>query len=97
MPTKRSTSSTTRTEMTGSSRAFSSVYFEGITEAGAYYNHDTGSLYRIPEEVLALGHSPMLNIVSNNENLVTKISDDPWVPLNKARQICSNMDFAVNF
>lgn len=71
--------------------------FGEITEPGTYYGRDTGWLYRVPDESLASGHSPMITIVSRDEIFVTKISDDPWVPLNKARQICSNLDFDVNF
>lgn len=73
------------------------VSFNEITDPGTYYNHNTGWLYRVPGESLSLGHSPTINCLSNDENLVTKISDDPFVPVNKARQICSNMDFLVNF
>ncbi len=76
---------------------FTTTPFNEITEPGVYYNHETGWLYRIPGEILSLGHSPLLNIVSTNENFVTKISDDPWLPVSKARQICANMDLAVNF
>ena len=71
--------------------------FSTITEPGSYYIRDTGWLYRIPPESLNIGHSPMIDVVAKEEVFVTKISDDPWVPLNKARQICSNMDFDVNF
>ncbi len=73
------------------------VPFNEISECGAYYCQDTGWLYRVPEDGLALGHSPFMNIVCTNECVMTKISDDPYVPVNKAREICANWDFAVNF
>ena len=73
------------------------VPFNEITEPGAYYFHTTGALYRIPPECLAPGHSPMLNIYCDDQCLVTKISNDPWIPVSKAREICSNWDFFVNF
>ncbi len=73
------------------------VPFNEMTEPGAYYFHPTGWLYRIPDEALAAGHSPVLSINSVDECLVTKISDDPWIPVNKARQICSDRDYMVNF
>lgn len=73
------------------------IPFNEITESGAYYCHDTGWLYRVPDEGVSLGHSPTMNIVSRDENIVTRIAEDPWIPLNKAREICSNLDLAVNF
>ena len=73
------------------------VPFNEITEPGAYYCHNTGWLYRIPQDILALGHSPVMNVCSLDECFVTKISEDPWIPVNKAREVCCNWDFAVNF
>jgi len=73
------------------------VDFNEITEPGAYYFHTTGWLYRVPPDGIAMGHSPLMNILSREDCYVTKISNDPWVPVSKAREICSNWDFAVNF
>ena len=95
MPTNRTTHMSTR-ETTKNVRRVT-VPFNEISEMGTYYDHDTGWLFRMPEESLSPGHSPVLNIVSGDENLLTKISDDPWIPVNKAREICSNLDFEVNF
>jgi len=71
--------------------------YNEITDPGAYYCQQTGWLYRVPTEAIAPGHSPVSTVVSAQECFVTKISNDPWIPLNKAREICSNYDFAVNF
>jgi hypothetical protein len=73
------------------------VLFNEMTEPGAYYFHPTGWLYRVPDESLAAGHSPLISINSKDECFVTKISDDPWIPINKARQLCSDRDYMVNF
>ncbi len=97
MSIKRTTTMSPGMESTQQTRKFVTEPFNEINEPGVYYNHDTGWLYRVPGEILALGHSPLLNIVSVNETFVTRISDDPWLPVNKARQICANMDLAVNF
>lgn len=94
---KRGASFNTTSESTRSYSKFTTMHFNDVSEPGAYYNHDTGWLYRVPDDVLAPGHSPLMNIVSMNENFVTKISDDPYIPIGKARQICSNLDWAVNF
>jgi hypothetical protein len=95
--TKRGSSVSSVSGGSTSYRKGATFPFNEITEPGSYYNHNTGWLCRVPDDILALGHSPLMNIVSYDENFVTKISDDPWIPVNKARQICSNMDFAVNF
>jgi len=88
-------------QTTSQSKSYQTKYFtvpfNEMSEPGAYYFHPTGWLYRIPEDALAAGHSPVLSINSNDECLVTKISDDPWIPVNKARQICSDRDYMVNF
>lgn len=73
------------------------VDFEGIKDPGTYYNHDSGWLIRMPAEALAPGHSPIMNLVTREQVLFTRISSDPFVPLGKARQICANLDFEVNF
>ncbi len=73
------------------------IPFNDLFEPGAYYSHATGWLYRMPEESLSPGHSPTMNIMSGEEHFVTKLSDDPWIPVNKAREIASNKDFVVNF
>lgn len=73
------------------------VEFEGIKDSGCYYNHTTGWLVRMPVESLSPGHSPIMNIVTREQSLFTRISPDPFLPLGKARQICANLDFEVNF
>lgn len=97
MTTKRTTGFVPQMEGTSGTRKNVTVPFNNIADPGCYYGHETGWLYRIPNDILAMGHSPLVNIVSNEEHLVTKIAEDPWLPLNKAREICSNADFAVNF
>jgi hypothetical protein len=95
--TSKTTQYSSNAEKTTMGRSPIATAFNDISEPGTYYNHDTGWLVRIPEEALSPGHSPFLNVVSRDLNFVTKISDDPWIPVNKARQLCSNLDFMVNF
>lgn len=71
--------------------------FGEIHDAGAYVNIDTGSLFRIPDEALSKGHSPVLEIVSLTGPMVSKICEDPWVPINKARQLAADADIQINF
>ena len=71
--------------------------FENINESGTYICQWNGHLMRIPEDGVAAGRSPMLNIVGPEPLYVTKISDNPWIGLTKARMIASNFDLHVNF
>ena len=96
MPNKRTTN-VASFEGTRTSSKNVTIPFNDLYEPGAYYSHATGWLYRVPDESLSPGHSPTMNIMSGDDHYVTKISDDPWVPVNKAREICSNKDFVVNF
>jgi hypothetical protein len=73
------------------------VPFDNIQEPGAYYFHPTGALLRVPSEAINPGHSPTMNLCCSEECYCTKISDNPWLPVNKAREICANSDFNVTF
>jgi hypothetical protein len=87
----------TSTERKNFTQGEVTVEFENIKDPGAYYNHISGWLVRMPGEALATGHSPIMNLVTREQCLFTRISEDPYVPLGKARQICANLDFDVNF
>lgn len=78
-------------------RQKASLPFNQINRPGTYYSHDTGWLYRLPEKSIAAGESPLISIVSKTEPMVTKISDDPAIPLNKAREVCSDLELDVDF
>jgi len=98
MATKRNTAYAGKTDY--SEKGWSkhvTVPFNDISDPGAYYFHPTGALFRIPPDGVAPGHSPVMNICWAEECYCTKICDDPWVPLNKARELCANWDFSVNF
>ena len=71
--------------------------FESICEPGAYVCNWNGHLIRVPEDGVTAGRSPMINIVGPGTLCVTKISENPYVPVTKARLLASNYDIAVNF
>ena len=52
---------------------------------------------RVPEEALEAGRSPTIDVVSNKPWLVTKISDNPYLPLGAARALAADMDLYINF
>ena len=71
--------------------------FERISTPGCFVLNRTGELLRIPEDALSPGRSPNIDIVSKDPWLVTRISNDPYLPLNKARAVAADMDLPVNF
>lgn len=73
------------------------VAFEKINEPGAYICNWSGHLLRIPEDGITPGRSPLLNVVGTDPLWVTKICDNPYVTITKARLLASNFDLAVNF
>ena len=71
--------------------------FESICEPGAYICNWSGHLLRVPEDGVAPGRSPLLTIVGCEPLFVTKISENPYMTLTKAKVVASNYDLAVNF
>lgn len=71
--------------------------WEGLHEPGTYYSNQTGHLIRIPEMALKPGLSPVIEIVGKESMTVTKLSDDPYLCISKARMLAADLDLAVNF
>ena len=71
--------------------------FERIGLPGCFVLNRTGDLLRVPDDALVEGRSPTIDIVSNEPWMVTKISDDPYLPLRAARALAADMDLHVNF
>ena len=71
--------------------------FESICSPGAYVCNWSGHLLRVPEDGVTAGRSPLINIVGPGNLFVTKISENPYIPVTKARLLCCNYDVAVNF
>ena len=73
------------------------VPFESICQPGCYICNWSGHLLRVPEDGVAPGRSPLINIVGSDQLFVTKISDNPYCTITKAKMVASNLDCAVNF
>ena len=71
--------------------------FDSINEPGTYVANWSGLLLRIPEDALKPGRSPTLAISAKEPLFVTKISNDPFIQVTKARILAANCDVAVNF
>ncbi len=73
------------------------VQFDSIQEPGAYICNWSGHLLRIPDDAVAPGRSPLVNVIGLEPLYVTKLADNPFVTLTKARMFASNLDLSVNF
>ncbi len=74
------------------------VSLQDISEQGAYVCHWSGDLLRVTEKEIPVQKPP--NLLENAENLpleTTKISEDPFVPISKARFVAANYDIDINF
>jgi len=71
--------------------------FENLTEPGTYFCNWTGHLMRVPDDAVRQGRSPVIEIIGPETMYVTKLSDDPFIPLTKARMLAADLDHAVNF
>ncbi len=72
-----------------------SVPFDSIRAPGCYVCTWSGHLMRVPEE--ALTPNGVINIVGPEPLLVTKISDDPAMPLSEARRAALGFGLPVSF
>ena len=86
-----------QTQHTSSTACGTTVPFDTIQEPGCYVCNWSGHLLRVPEDGVAPGRSPMINIVGCEPLFVTKLSDNPYVTLTKAKMIACNIDCNVNF
>jgi hypothetical protein len=88
---------TATVEKTGTAYAKGiTIPFDGITEPGCYICNWSGHLLRIPEDGIS-GGTAALTIIGANPLYVTKISEDPFIPVTKARLTAANIDAPVNF
>jgi len=73
------------------------VPFDSINEPGCYICNWSGHLLRVPDDGIAPGRSPRMNLVGCDPLYVTKISDNPFIPVTKARILSANYDVCCNF
>ena len=73
------------------------VEYSGINEPGVYLFEREGMLMRIPEDGLTDASTPLVPLYSNSPVWMWRLSTDPWLPMNKARNIAANNDLAVEF
>lgn len=86
----------TQDTSTGTS-VFTQVPFDAINEPGCYVCNWSGHLLRVPDDGVAAGRSPVINIVATQRLYVTKLSDNPYIPVTKAKMLASNADLNICF
>lgn len=75
---------------------FLSCRFDEIEKPGVYVNQ-RGDMFRVPEDALAEGRSPVLTWETSDGNLVTRISENAYSAISKCRQLAADADLPVNF
>ena len=86
-----------RETILGTSASGTTLPFDGIREPGAYICRWSGHLLRVPETGIGTELTPGMSVVAADALLVTKIDDDPYVPVTRARLLAANQDVPVNF
>lgn len=71
--------------------------FSQISSPGLYVETRTGTLLRVPSDGVAPSRSPVISVVGKDPWIVTKISQDPFLPITKARMIAADLDLPVDF
>ena len=90
-------STRTRTARFPSNRMGEVLPFESIDGPGCYVCAWSGHLLRVPEDGIAPGRSPRINLVARRPLMVTRISEDPYIPVTRARLLAANLDIGVGF
>ncbi len=73
------------------------VPFDGINDPGCYVCNSSGHILRVPKGAIEPGQSPVLPLSGTESSFATKISDDPFIPVTRARMLAANSDLDVNF
>jgi hypothetical protein len=71
--------------------------WEEINEAGAYVEVSTGKLYRIPQENLAQGASPLMREDGEPVSPLVQLSKNPFIFALAARMLCVEQNIRPDF
>src|SRR5437667_4278196 len=73
------------------------VTWADLAEPGAYVERGSGDLYRIPQEALIPGGSPIIHKESAGASRLVQISRNPFVTTLEARLRCAQHNIEPNF
>lgn len=71
--------------------------WEELNEPGAYVERGTGDLYRIPNQALIPGASPIIHKESLGATRLVQVSKNPYVLTTEARLRCAQHNIQPNF
>ena len=73
------------------------VSWDELNEPGAYVERGTGDLYRVPQEAIIPGGSPIIHKESMGASRLVQISKNPFVTSLEARLRCAQHNIEPNF
>jgi len=91
------TMSKSKATVLGTTNGSMTLPFNGICEPGAYICRWSGHLLRVPQDSISTEQTPRMSVVGTDTLLVTKIDNDPYITVTKARLQAANHDVCVNF
>lgn len=71
--------------------------WEELNEPGAYVERGSGDLYRVPQEALIPGGSPIIHKESIGASRLVQVSRNPFVTTLEARLCCAQHNIEPNF
>jgi hypothetical protein len=71
--------------------------WENLSEPGAYVELGSGDLYRVPQEALLQGRSPVIRKQSLGASRLVQVSKNPFVTTMEARMIAAENNITPNF
>ena len=77
--------------------SLSEITWDDLNEAGAYVERGSGDLYRVPQEALIPGGSPIIHKESNGASRLVQVSKNPFVTTLQARLTCAQHNIEPNF
>jgi hypothetical protein len=80
-----------------SSASHPEVSWDDLETPGFYVSRATGNGYRVPPEALVKGASPVIEQVSAKPSRLVRLSENPFIPLIKARNLAANCNIEPNF
>ena len=68
-----------------------------LSQSGAYVAKETGDLIRVPPDGESTGEEELFGKGATQQLLVAKVSDNPFIPITKARLAAAALDIEISF
>jgi hypothetical protein len=86
-----------KSETVETTRVVDTCNFDHIRTPGTYVENRWGTLFRMPKEALPTKNHRSSKRVAREWWPVTRLSDDPYVPVAKARRIGAELGLQISF